>query len=143
MLGGTIYFLIFHYTGFRWKLIGLGIGLLAGLGARWLGKDEGSKELGILAAIFSILGIFFAQYAAAKSFYNEADLDPVELGYEASVAAAKKVITAIPTGSDQEIRLYLAKEDAEEGEQPDLKSVSKEDVKYFRENDLPELRNLA
>lgn len=42
-------------------------------------------------------------------------------GYAMSVKEAKAVVTVIPTGSDAEIRMYLAKQQADEGQPPSWK----------------------
>ena len=142
-LGALIFFLVFYYTGFRFKLLAVGVGFLAGLGARLLGK-EGSTELGILTGIFTLLGVFSAQYFWAKTLWgSDMGKDIAALGYEAAVAYAKEVVKAVSNGSDQEIRIYLAKEAADEGEKPDPNSVSNEEVKEFRDTLLPECRDLA
>src|SRR5581483_6384934 len=56
-LGATIYFLVFKYSGHRIGLLGIGVGFLGGLGAHFLGRGEGSKELGGITAILAIAGI--------------------------------------------------------------------------------------
>lgn len=143
-VGSLIYFLIFKYTGLRIKLLAVGVGFLAGMGAEWLGRKEGSKELGMIAAVFTLAGIVGAQYLVARSWWDEGSASRgKESAYETQVAGAKKIIAAIPTGSDDEIRNYLAKEGADEGEKPDPKSVTPDEIKQFRDNQLPEFRDLA
>ncbi len=142
-VGATIFFLVFYYTGFQFKLLAVGVGFLAGLGARVLGK-EGSTELGILTGIFTLLGIFSAEYYWAKALWGkEIGEESPGAAYEAAVAEAKKVVKAIPTGSDEEIRLYLAREEADEGEKPNPASVAADEIKEFREEMLPHHRDLA
>jgi hypothetical protein len=144
LVGSTIYFLIFYYSGLRLKLLAIGVGYLAGLGAELLGRKEGSKELGMIAAVFTLVGIVGAQYFVARHWWNFGEaLRNKESSYEANVAEAKKVVAAVPTGSDQEIRIYLAKEDADAGEKPDPKSVGDDEIKDFRETTLPHMRELA
>src|ERR1051326_5714308 len=98
------------------KLFAIGVGFMAGLGARLLGRDEGSKELGSITAAIAFLGIFGAQYLIAKEQIVGSYKKVVGQVYEARVDYAKKAVKAIPTGSDQEIREFLAKESAEDGE---------------------------
>ena len=50
---------------------------------------------------------------------------------------------AIPTGSDSEIRIYLARQEVEPGEMPKPASISDDQVKEFRDNELPEYQDLA
>jgi hypothetical protein len=144
LVGSLIYFLIFYYTGARIKLLAIGVGYLAGLGAELLGRKEGSKELGMIAAVFTLVGIVGAQYFVARHWWNFGEALRAKVSsYEACVAEAKKVVAAVPNGSDQEIRIYLAKEDADAGEKPDPKSVEEEAIKDFRETTLPHMRDLA
>src|SRR5207302_10932116 len=50
---------------------------------------------------------------------------------------------AVPTGSDQEIRFYLAKEELDPGEKPDPASITAEEITAFRESVLPEMKEIA
>jgi hypothetical protein len=146
LLGGIVYYLLFVHTGIRLKLIALGVGFLAGTGARLLGKDR-SKELGAIGALVAVGMIMGAQYLVAWKWFHEGDTGEASAteksGYEAQVEEAGKVVAAVPNGTDQEIRLYLAKEQADDGEKPDLKSVEAEEIKEFKEVDLPYARKLA
>ena len=145
LVGATVYFLIFNYTGFRVKLLAIGVGYLAGFGAELLGRKEGSKELGIIAAVLTLSAIVGAQYFVTKNWWNS-DSEPKASGvsaYDERVAEAKKVVAAVPTGSDQEIRIYLASEDLEPGEKPDPASVEAEEITAFRETVLPEMKDIA
>jgi hypothetical protein len=144
LVGSLIYFLVFRYSGVRIKLLAIGVGYLAGLGAELLGRKEGSKELGMITAALALAGIVGAQYAVSRIWWNESSHAIAKLSsYETRVTDAKKVATAIPNGSDQEIRLYLAKQAADEGEKPDPKAITDDEVKEFRETSLPETRDLA
>jgi hypothetical protein len=144
VVGSLIYFLVFRYSGFRVKLLAIGVGYLAGLGAELLGRKEGSKELAVITATLALAGIVAAQYAVSRVWWNQSThAIAKEFGYEGRVTEAKKVITAIPTGSDQEIRIYLAKQAADAGEKPDPKAITDQEIKEFREASLPEFRDLA
>ena len=146
LLGGLAFYLLFAYTGVRLKLLALGVGFLAGMGARLLGKDR-SKELGIIGAILSIVMIVGAQYLVAWKWFHEGDpgegAPAAKSDYDARVAEAKKVVAAIPNGTDQEIRLYLAREQAGDGEKPDPKSIELDEIQEFKTEDLPDYRKLA
>ena len=143
-VGSGLYYLLFIHTSVRLKLLALAIGFLAGLGARWLSKDR-SKELGAIVAVVALASIVGTQYLIAKTWFREDDGKPMEYksDYEERVAEARKVVAAVPKGTEQEIRLYLAKEMADEGEKPDLKAVTRDDIEEFRTSDLPEYRALA
>jgi len=144
LIGAAIYFLIFKYTGLRFKLLAVGVGGLAGWFAELFGKGEGSKELGVITAVFVLVGIVGAQYFVALGWWHGAlGAGFTDSAYAINVKQAKEVVIAVPDGSDVEIRNYLAKENADEGDKPDPGSVSADDVKQFREKDLPEFRDLA
>ena len=147
LLGGVAFYLLFAHAGVRLKVVALGVGFLAGMGARLLGKDR-SKELGAIAAVLSIGMIVGAQYLVAWKWFHEGELttdatEPAKSEYDERVAEARKVVAAIPNGTDQEIRLYLAKEQAEDGEKPDLKSIEPIEIKEFKDEQLPHYRKLA
>jgi hypothetical protein len=151
LVGSLVYFLAFKYALHVsllylsiLRFLAVGVGFLAGMGAEWLGRKEGSKELGMIAVVFTLAGIVGAQYLVARGWWNEGSAARAyESSYETQVAEAKKVIAAVPTGSDQEIRNYLAKEAADEDEKPDPKAVTAEEIKEFRDKQLPELRDMA
>jgi hypothetical protein len=134
--------LIFKYTGFRLKLLAIGVGYLAGAGAEWLGKGEGSKELGGIAAVLALAGVVGAQYIVALGWWHEAGLssDFGKSAYAINVGVAKTTIAAIPTGSDAEIRNYLVQQAADDGDDTNINAA---DIKDFRENQLPEFQDLA
>ena len=137
-IGAVIYYLIFKTTGVRTGMA-LIIGGLAGGGAQWLGRGEGSKELGGITVVFVIVGVLAAQYFVALGWWNNLR----DLGYNESVKEARLVVKAIPTGSDGEIRDYLAKQFAEEGEVVKPASVSDAAVKQFKDKELPRYQELA
>jgi hypothetical protein len=127
-------------------LMAIGVGFLAGFGARILGK-EGSMELGVIAGTLVVVGVLGAQYFVAWKLWNEYTVfDDKEIAtmYTEHVQEAKKVVQAIPNGTDQEIRIYLAREEVVgTGEAPNPTAVTPEEIKMFREEQLPEYQNLA
>jgi hypothetical protein len=144
LIGATIYFFIFKYSGLQFKLLALGVGGLAGWGAELLGKGEGSKELGGITAVFVLASIIAAQYfVALSSWHKGLAIGISDSAYAVSVREAKQAVRAIPTGSDVEIRNYLAKAVVEDGDKPNPNSISDGEVKQFREKNLPELYDLA
>src|SRR5258706_4865265 len=145
LVGASVYYLIFNYTGFRLKLLAVGVGYLAGFGAELLGRKEGSKELGVIAAVLTLSAIVGAQYLVAKNWWRTGSESRASVGseYDARVANAKKLVAAVPTGSDQEIRIYLASGELEPGEKPDPASITAEEITAYRETVLPEMRDIA
>ncbi|HEX4350206.1 MAG TPA: hypothetical protein VH251_07455, partial [Verrucomicrobiae bacterium] len=119
LVGGAIYFAVYKITGPFFLLryvLALGVGGLTGWLANLLGKGEGSKELGGLAAVLTIVAIVGAQYfLELQKWHADMDLDNTNQaiadgGYANSVKEAKKVVAVIPAGTDAQIRLYLARE---------------------------------
>ncbi|HTB83575.1 MAG TPA: hypothetical protein VK742_07975 [Candidatus Sulfotelmatobacter sp.] len=152
LVGAVIYFAIYKATGGFFLLryiLALGVGGLSGWLACLFSRGEGSKELGGLTCVFTIAGILAAQYfLTLNRWHANADLNDVNAsirdgGYAAGVKEAKEVVTAIPTGSDVEIRAYLAKQQAEEGQQPKLESISNDEVTQFRSSELTNYMDLA
>lgn len=145
ILGSGAYYLLFIHTSVRLKLLALGIGFLAGMGARLFSKDR-SKELGAIVATLAVATIVGTQYLIAQTWFRQdegASSTENKSDYEERVAEARKVLAAVPNGTDQEIRMYLAKEMADEDEKPDPKAVEREEIKEFKEVDLPKYRDLA
>jgi len=144
LVGATIYFLIFKFTGLRIKLLAIGVGALAGWLAELLGKGEGSKELGVITALLVLTGIVGAQYFVALGWWHEYSPEKIAASYYlTSVTEAKEAVKAVPTGSDAEIRAYLVKSAGEDGEKVKPADITGDDVKDFKENQLPEYQGLA
>lgn len=146
LVGVTIYFVVFKYTGLRIKLLAIGVGALAGWFADFLGKGEGSKELGGLTVVFVLGGLIGAQYLVALGWWNEfreTQIKEVAVLYDSSVTEAREAMKVVPTGSDAEIRAYLVKQAAKEGDKLDPGTIANDDVKIFRTVVLPEYQSLA
>jgi hypothetical protein len=146
LAGTIIYFLIFKFTGMRIKLLAIGVGALAGWLAELLGKGEGSKELGGITAVFVLAGVLGAQYFVALGWWNEGSqerLKEAQSAYSNAVVTAREVVKAVPTGSDVEVRAYLAKAENEDGGKVTPGTISGDDVKDFKDNQLPEFQGLA
>ncbi len=150
--GSALYFFIYKTTGyipFLRYVLALGVGGLTGFLANLLGRGEGSKELGGLAAVFTLVGIIGAQYILQlQQWHKNYDTDEIvqtvqDGGYTASVKESKQIIKAIPTGSDAEIRMYIAKQQVEDGQAPKLETVTSDEVKQFRETELTNYQDLA
>jgi uncharacterized membrane protein YeaQ/YmgE (transglycosylase-associated protein family) len=151
-VGAIIYFFIYKATGplilLRYVLA-IGVGGLTGWLANLLGKGEGSKELGGLAAVLTIVGIVGAQYfLELNKWHSDEDLNKINQGiedggYSAAVKEAKVIIAAIPNGTDSEIRMYKAKQQTDEGQRPKLEQVSNDEVLQFRNEELTNYQDLA
>jgi hypothetical protein len=142
LIGSVIYYFIFKTTGVR-IFLALGTGALAGFGANWLGRGEGSKELGGITAVFVVVGVLAAQYLVILGLWNSVISVAEDAGYSERLTQAKEVVKAVPTGADSEIRMYLAKQAAEDGEAVKPASVSDDEIKEFKEKELPEDQDFA
>ncbi|HVU08734.1 MAG TPA: hypothetical protein VHG89_09350 [Verrucomicrobiae bacterium] len=146
LVGSAIYFFIYKFTGLHLKLLALGVGGLAGWFTELMGKGEGSKELGGITAVLVLAGVIGAQYFVALGLWHkivDEQLKYAQSAYANAVVEAKEAIKMIPTGSDAEIRRYLAKQSDESGVKINPADFDENDVKEFRENQLPEYRELA
>jgi hypothetical protein len=146
LVGSLLYFLIFKYTGLRFKLLALGVGALGGWFADFLGKGDGSKELGGITAVLVISGVIGAQYLVALGWWHgaiEARQQYAQSAYANAVIEANDMVKIVPNGSDAEIRAYLVKQSADAGIKLQPADISGDDVKDFRENQLTEYRGLA
>ena len=135
------YFLI-KATGFEIGYAAWGVGVLAGIGARILGHS-GSNVLGVSAGVCALVAIVGGQFLAAKSTVNEIFDQAAKGAYESQLAYAKDALQAIPTGSDAEIRAFLAKEAAKEGGAADPNRMTDAEIQEFRQKKLPKLKELA
>ena len=145
LIGGAVYYTIFRTTGIRLGLIAIGVGYLSGAGAQWLGKGEGSKELGGIAAIFALGAVIGAQYLVALHLWHAFGIsdDYGKSAYVLATQVAKETLKQIPTGSDSEIRSYLAQQAADDSDATNTASISDAEVKDFKEKQLPVLQDLA
>ena len=151
LVGSAIYFAILHAAGiygfFGLRLLAIGVGGLAGWLASFMSKGEGSKELGGIVAVLVVGCLIAAQYFVAMSWFHslrDEVLKDVGSMYADAVKEAKKVVAAVPTGSDAEIRRYMAKTQVEDGDtNATPASISDDDVKEFRDNILKEDQDLA
>ena len=142
LIGSLLYYAIFRATGVRIGLALL-VGGLAGWGANILGKGEGSTELAGLAVVFTLVGIMAAQYFVVLHVWHDAIHAVEDFGYTDNLKESQAVVKAIPTGSDAEIRMYLARQMMDEGGVAKPQAITADDVKEFREKELPEYQDLA
>ena len=144
LVGGAVYFLIVKTTGLRISFFAIGVGGLAGWMAELFGKGEGSKELAGITAVFTISAIIAAQYFLALIWWhNLLGADFGKSAYDLGLKQAQMAVKMIPTGSDSEIRNYLVAEETDDDNKPTPSSFSDDDVKQFRDTQLPGMRDLA
>ena len=132
LVGVIIYYLVFQYTGLRLRILAVGVGALAGWLADLMGKGEGSKELGGITAVLVVAGIIATQYFVALGWWHKEVgevMNDMHSIYDTRMVEAKEVVKVVPTGSDAEIRAYLAKQESDDDNKVTPGSISDDDVK--------------
>jgi hypothetical protein len=126
------WFLLIKLTGYEIGFAAWGVGLLTGFGARLLGK-AGSTALGLTAGTCAFLAIVGGQFLYAKS---EVDKVIDEAAAEAYTERMEYAREAVKVQTDDEVKLVLAK--YEDNNEP-----TAEEIKTFRTEELPKLKDLA
>ncbi|MDB6057756.1 MAG: hypothetical protein JWO95_1600 [Verrucomicrobiales bacterium] len=143
-LGCVIWYLIFHFTGKSWRIFALLAGAGGGFGARIASKDEGSSQLGMITCVVVLCGLIFTAYTIGKDrvhhfigggFANEL--------YSEQVAYAKRAVKAVPTGSEDEIRAFVAKEESDGDVKTKPTAIKAHDVRVFKDVKLAQYKQLA
>lgn len=133
-VGMLAWFWLIKLTGYEIGFAAWGVGVLVGLGAKLLGK-QGSTMLGIVAGACALVAIVGGQYLAAKSAVDE---ELAQWADEAFNERLKYAQTAAKVETDEDIRAFIAKD-----YEVAASEISNEQVRDFRETELPELRDLA
>jgi hypothetical protein len=137
----VVWHVAYRFTGWKLGFMALVTGCLAGVAPQLIGHYR-SKLMGVLASVLTLMAVFGAQWMNAKVQFEQF-VDEIEVeGYTERVAYAKRAVQAIPNGSDQEIRVFLAKEASDEQETVKPEEIEAEDVQLAK-GDLSELRDLA
>ena len=125
------YFLI-KVTGYSIGYAAWGVGLLAGGGARMLSGD-GSQRLGIIAGVCALVAIIGGQFLYVKVEVDKVIGSTASSAYEARAAYAREAVNA---RTDDEIKALLIKHE-------EIKQPTANDIKEFREQELPNLKELS
>ncbi len=142
-LGCLIWYLIFHFTGKSWRIFALLAGAGGGFGARIASKDEGSSQLGMITCVVVLCGIVFTAYTIGKDrLHGFADGFVGNL-YKEQVDYAKRAVKAVPTGADDEIRAFLAKEESDADVKIKPAAIKAHEVRIFRDVHLAQYKELA
>jgi len=136
-----IWYFIYKSTGMKLGILALGVGALTGYGSKWLGRCH-STRMGLVTAGCALLCIFGAQYLKARSLWHT-DEKLIDQAYDEEVTEAKKVITEIPNGSDDEIRRYLLKQMVADGERPDSSQITAEEIKIFHDVTWQKMKDIG
>lgn len=139
-LAGLLVWYLLAKAGLTMRLLAVLVGAGAGLGGRFFCRG-GDKGLGGVAAVIAVLAMFFGgAITLNKTVVDRVSLNDKELreAYDDDVKSAKLLVKEVPTGSDAEIRAYLAKEQGAGAE------ITAEDVAEFRTGDeFNEAKDLA
>lgn len=143
LVGCLVWYVIFHTTGKNLRLLAVIVGVTGGLGAKLLSKDEGSSQLGILTAMITLLGVVVTAYSIGRERVYDFAGGIEGTIYREQVAYAKRAVQAVPNGTEEEIRQFLAREEAEPDEKPRPETVRAAQVQHFRDVDLAHYKELA
>ena len=111
-------------TGYHIGIVAWGVGVLAGLGVRILGRD-GSPFLGFVAAVCACLAILGGDFLMVGHVINGNVRELAEQGYERQMTVAREAVTL---KSDAEIRNWLEQHKKNES------SVSPKNIDDFRDH---------
>lgn len=154
MIGGGILFGFLKGTGIAGGivcgLVTMIVGVLAGFGAKLLGKQF-NTNLGVIAGACTVVAILSARFAFAwgevqdfKKGMTEGSAMPT---YEEMVAEAKE---GLALKTDDEIKAFLRKREeadfkrfADPGEKLEPMQLTAEDVQDFKETDIPEFQAIV
>lgn len=139
LLGMIAWFLLIKWTGYEIGYAAWGVGVLTGLGARKLARG-GSQLLGVVAGVSALVAIIGGQYLAVKSQFDT-HMEPIIVGaYDSRMTFAR---SALKAQTDEELRVVLARTDAEEGKAPNPAAVTAAQIAGFRENEIPRLQTFV
>jgi hypothetical protein len=131
ILGMLGWYFLIKLTGYTIGYAAWGVGLLAGAGARVLSGD-GSQKLGIIAGACALLAIIGGQFLYVKVEVDKVISSTASTAYDARVAYAHDAVNA---QSDDEVKALLIKHE-------EIKQPTADDIKEFREKELPKLKEL-
>jgi len=138
-VGMMVWFYLIKWTGYQIGYAAWGVGFLTGVGARVVGC-KGSTALGIFAGGCALVAIIGGQYLAVKAetdkYFDEASRN----SYDTRMAYAKEAVAA---QSDAEIKTLLTKDRVDDGEKPEAIKISDEEIKTFRDEELPLLKEFV
>lgn len=131
-IGMLIWYGITLATDRHFGIVAWGLGVLVGVGVRTLGKD-GTPFLGYIAAICACVAILGGDFLLVNHVINKNMHDFAAIAYSAQMQIARET-TNLKTDAD--IRAWLER-NKELGEK-----VASTDVEKFRDQELPQLRDM-
>jgi hypothetical protein len=144
VIATAVWWVLWKSSGAAFGVMAIAVGWLAGFGARLMGRTEGQKMALMTAgiALTFIFGFQFVRASSEMSFLRVTD-QRVEQVYRIEMEGARKVTAAVPNGTDDEIRNYLAKVETGETQTADLGEISAEEIKYFRTQEYAKSKALV
>ncbi len=127
-LAGLAVWYLLAQAGLTLRILAILVAVGAGFGGRLFCRG-GDKGLGGVAAVLAVIAMFFGgAITLNKSVVEKYSLNDKELreSFDEEVKTAKAITKEIPTGTDEEIRHYLAKGQSGAAE------ITAEDVSDFR-----------
>lgn len=133
-VGVFLWFLLTKSTGSPLLVMSWGVGGLTGLGARLLTK-RGGLPLGAASAICALLAIIGGECLAAKAIRDQEVIKRSVAAYRSQLEFAKEALRAETPEDFQKLLARVNKLNAEE--------ITDEQIRKFREEEMPALRNFA
>jgi hypothetical protein len=145
VVGTVIWVFLYKLTGWSLEFLAIGVGVLSGWCGRFLGRSPGTS-MGLAAAACALVAIIGAHYMRVEADMI-ADSEEMQAWYEEWYAEdleeAKEVVAAVPNGTDQEIRMYLAQRERSYGAKVRPSEITQEDIQFFRDGELAEAHDLV
>jgi hypothetical protein len=135
-VGMMCWFLLIKLTHYEIGIVAWGVGVVTGVGARLLCRTGGAM-LGFVAAACAFFAILGGEYLFVRSEAAKEMNAIIEKAYQERMTYAKDAATA---QTDDEIKALLVKH-TDEKEQSGAPTA--EQIKAFKENELPGLRDFA
>jgi len=129
------WFFLIKLTGYEIGYAAWGVGLLTGLGARWLGRQT-SVLLGLWAGACALAAILGGQFLATYGLFEEQIGKIVDQAYAARMDYARDALK-IDASSDDQVMQFLSSH-AEKGEMPTPASIAE-----FRDRDLATMKDFV
>ncbi|MBA4146805.1 MAG: hypothetical protein H0X66_01730 [Verrucomicrobia bacterium] len=143
LVGCLVWYAFVHFTGKNFRIVAVVVGFAAGLGTKIFSKDLGKSELGSITGAFVLVGLIFTAYFIGRDrVHGYVGGFETEI-FKEEVAYAKRAVTAVPKGTEQEIRMFLAREEVLDDEKPDPAGVDRDEVRLFRDVRLGHYKELA
>lgn len=133
--GGMVYF-----TGREIKAVALGVGAMAGLGSRWIGRGR-DYFLGLFASACALVAILGGQFVAAKIYIDKTiSVEMAEAEYESRLEHAQEADTL---RTEEEYKDFIAATRSTVFKPVGPESITAKAVLEFQTTELPQLRKFA